>query len=94
MTSFYHTKEHVILHFWKIDADDMMFLTPPDKTAVATHKVATKAQTESKTVVSYDMWFNYMPGRHWSFGVIYISGISDFTCIFEGLKDRSRIGER
>ena len=93
MTPFYHAKEHGSSRFWKIDADDTMFLAPPEKIAAAMRTVATKAQSEGKAAVSYDMWFSHMAGQHWSFGVTYINGSVDFTNIFEDLKDKNWMGE-
>lgn len=93
MTPFYHAKEHGISCFWKIDADDTMFLTAPEKIAAAMREVEAKAKTEGKAAVSYDMWFSHMAGRHWSFGVTFISGSEDFTNIFRRLKDNSWMRE-
>ena len=89
MTPFYHAKENGITKFWKIDADDTMFLIAPEKVAQMIRKVETMSENKGMGAVSYDMWFSHMHGRHWSFGVTYISGKVDFTAIFRDLNNRA-----
>ncbi len=93
LTPFYHAKKNRIEQFWKIDADDTMFLASPEKISKAMEQVAKITEKQGKAAVSYDMWFTHMSGRHWSFGITYISGKLDFTEIFSKLKDKSWMNE-
>ena len=93
LTPFYHAKENGIERFWKIDADDTMFLAAPEKIATAMEQAARITEEKGKAAASYDMWFSHMSGQHWSFGITYISGKMDFTEIFSKLKDKSWMEE-
>lgn len=93
LTPFYHAKENRIKQFWKIDADDTMFLASPEKIAKAMEQVVKITEEHGNAAVSYDMWFTHMSGQHWSFGITYISGKLDFTEVFSKIKDKSWMDE-
>lgn len=93
LTPFYHAKENGIQRFWKIDADDTMFLAAPEKIAKAMEQAIEITEAEGNVASSYDMWYTHMGGQHWSFGVTYISGKIDFTEVFSKQSDNSWMDE-
>lgn len=74
LTTFYHAKQHGIVSFWNIDADDTVFCMEPEKCAEALNQIEQYACKNDINLFSLDMWRSCTFGRHWSFGVTFIRG--------------------
>ena len=73
LTSFWDSKERGYKFFWNIDADDTRMCVSIDRMVEILKTVEDYAESNKIECFSLDMWRSETRGKHWSFGITYIS---------------------
>lgn len=80
---FLHAKEHNYTNFWKIDADDTLFILPIERVKEFLQNAKNIAIKQEIKAFSLDMHTSKLYGKYWSFGVCYIDNTIDWFSIFK-----------
>ncbi len=83
LTPFYHAKMNNIKEFWNIDADDTTILLEPKKVAQLLKEAEAKSKKDKISCYALDMWRSKTNNIHWSLGVFFVNGLTDFVDVFE-----------
>lgn len=76
LTTFSHSRSNGFASFWNVDADDTLFLMPPEKLIMGMHKVEEYSESNRVDSFSLDMYQTFQ--FHWSFGVTFTRNTVDY----------------
>ncbi len=90
LTPFYYSKNNGLPEFWNIDADDTLMCVDDVSAARVMEQIENEAKKNKIDIFSLDMWRSRSKGKHWSFGITYVSGGVDWIekikeCTYEGI---------
>lgn len=89
LSTYYHAKQNNYKDFFNIDADDTLFIIPPEIFAKQLLQIKQYAINNSIDNFSLDMYLSRFWNKPWSFGVTYSQMKIDYFAIFEKYNNNS-----